>query len=259
MTHWRTHGRHDLPWRQTTDPYAILVSEVMLQQTQVERAIPYFRGFLARFPTFAVLARARTATVLTAWQGLGYNRRALMLQRCARAVCAEHTGCLPRDYDALRALPGVGPYTAGAVLAFAFNEPHPIIETNIRRVYLHHFFPRRFDVPDSRILPLVVSHLSLVISPRDWFGALMDYGTHLASTLANPNRRSRHYSRQSTFEGSDRQLRGRILKALITKKQERPKVLFRELGVRQERGVRIIDALEREGFLVHRDDMLRCA
>src|SRR5882724_6865534 len=130
LTHWRKEGRHDLPWRQTDNPYHILVSEIMLQQTQVDRVIDYYKKFLAAFPTFRALAQAPVADVLRLWQGLGYNRRALMLQRSAQMMVSDQEGPLP----------GVGPYTAGAVLAFAFNKPVAIIETNIRRVYLHHYF-----------------------------------------------------------------------------------------------------------------------
>jgi len=215
LGHWRKHGRHGLPWRRAVTPYRVLVSELMLQQTQVPRVIPKFREFTRAFPSFRALAVAKPADVLRAWQGLGYNRRALMLQRCAQAVVSGHGGRLPADADVLRALPGIGPYTAGAVLAFAFNRPYPVIETNIRRVYLHHFFPERTAVPDADILPLVSRHLGAVPSPRDWYSALMDYGTHLAGEVENPNRRSRHHARQAAFEGSLRQLRGRILRLLL--------------------------------------------
>jgi A/G-specific adenine glycosylase len=215
LGHFRKHGRHDLPWRTRHDPYAVLVSEIMLQQTQVPRVIPKFRAFLRAFPGVRALARAKTSMLLRAWQGLGYNRRALMLQRCAAAVVADHGGTLPRDFDHLVALPGIGPYTAGAVMAFAYDARHPVIETNIRRVYLHHFFPGERSVPDVAILKLVERDLRKVPSPRQWYAALMDYGTHLAATVPNPNRRARAYSRQSRFSGSTRQLRGAVLRLLV--------------------------------------------
>ncbi len=214
LSYWRRHGRHDLPWRKTTDPYAILVSEVMLQQTQVSRVIEKYRAFLKAFPTFHRLASVSPRAVLKVWQGLGYNRRALMLQRCAQAVVREHGGKLPRNHETLQALPGIGPYTAGAILAFAFNVPHPVIETNIRRVYLHHYFPGKKKVADTKLLPIITRTLDTK-NPRRWYGALMDYGAYLATQTENPNRRSRHYTRQAKFEGSVRQLRGRVLTALL--------------------------------------------
>jgi len=228
-------------------PYRILVSEIMLQQTQVSRVIPLYRAFLQTFPSFRKLADASTADILKAWQGLGYNRRALMLQQCARAVMRDYRGRLPVEYEALRTLPGIGPYTAGAVLAFAYDIPHPVIETNIRRVYIHHFFPNSRKVADERILPLVQRDLAQVVSPREWYSALMDYGSHLAVTVDNPNRRSRHHIRQAAFEGSLRQLRGRILKYLT----ERGPVRISALAVllQDERTTQAVAALAREGFV----------
>jgi len=249
MSHWRRHGRHDLPWRRTTDPYRILVSEVMLQQTQVPRVVDKYREFLRAFPTFRALARSGPARVLKVWQGLGYNRRALQLYRCAGAVVGGSGGTLPREYDALCGLPGIGPYTAGAVLAFAFDIPQPIIETNIRRVYLHHFFPRSRNVHDARLMPLIERHVSQVHSPRIWYGALMDYGTHLASEVVNPNRRSRHHTRQTVFEGSDRQVRGSVLRALASRSRLIAANIARAAHVPVERIRGLLPVLEREGFI----------
>jgi A/G-specific adenine glycosylase len=243
----RRHGRHDLPWRTTTDPYRILVSEVMLQQTQVPRVAGKYREFLTVFPSFRALAAAPASAALKVWQGLGYNRRALMLHRCAKTVVGRHGGRLPGDYDALRGLPGVGPYTAGAVLAFAFDEPHPVIETNIRRAYIHHWFPRRRKVDDAEIFPLVERHVRQVRSPRHWYGALMDYGTHLSAVMPNPNRRSRHHVRQAAFEGSLRQLRGAILRHLTECSPIRRATLAAAVG--DARLDRALASLEREGFL----------
>lgn len=211
--YYRKHGRHDLPWRHTTEPYKILVSETMLQQTQVPRVIPKYREFLRAFPTVRALARAPLGDVLRAWQGLGYNRRAKLLWLGAQEVVDIHHGTYPRTYQDLVRLPGVGPYTAGAVMAFAYNEPVPLIETNIRTVYLHHFFADRADVPDAALLPYIAATLDRR-NPRVWYAALMDYGTHLKQTVGNVSRKSRHYTRQSSFKGSMRQLRGAILRAL---------------------------------------------
>ena len=231
------------------DPYRILVSEVMLQQTQVPRVIDTYTKFLRVFPSFRALARATPASVLKVWQGLGYNRRALMLLRCAKAVVGEYKGELPEDYDALQSLPGIGPYTAGAVMAFAFDCAVPVIETNIRRIYIHHFFPRRRSVPDSVILPLVTRHVMSVKSPREWYSALMDYGSWLATQTPNPNVRSKHYARQSAFEGSLRQLRGQVVRVLVS----HPRMVVPAIATATEKPSseikKLMVTLEREGFV----------
>lgn len=256
IDHFSKHGRKELPWRKTTDPYAILVSEIMLQQTQVDRVIPYFEAFLQKFPTIGRLARARTGTVLKSWQGLGYNRRALMLQRCARALESDYGGVVPADFEKLKALPGLGPYTAGAVLVFAFNKPYPLIETNIRRIYIHHFFPRAKSVSDEPILRLVEKTMNRR-NPRKWFGALMDYGSWLASQVPNPNRKSNIYSKQSRFEGSERQLRGRVLRELLKRKIMAVSMLKKRIS--DARLESILAAMEREGFVVISRGRVRCA
>lgn len=211
--HYASFGRRTLPWRKTKNPYRILVSEVMLQQTQVERVIPKYQAFLAQFPTVAALAAAPLGAVLIVWQGLGYNRRAKMLHACAQVIVTEQGGRFPRDYSKLLALPGVGPYTAAAVAAFAFNQAVPLIETNVRTVYLHHFYPDATRVPDSMLWPHIIATLDQH-DPRTWYAALMDYGTHLKRTVGNKNVNSQHYTKQSAFAGSDRQIRGAIIKVL---------------------------------------------
>jgi A/G-specific adenine glycosylase len=214
--HYAKHGRHNLPWRKTADPYRILVSEVMLQQTQVDRVIPYFERFIKRFPKVRALAKAPLGDVLRLWQGLGYNRRAKMLHECAKVVVTHHAGRLPRTFTALVELPGIGPYTAAAVMAFAHNEPVALIETNVRAALIHHFFPMRGKVTDSELMPLVDAALDRK-SPRKWYSALMDYGSHLKRIEGNASRRSAHHTKQSRFQGSDRQVRGAILRALALK------------------------------------------
>ncbi len=211
--HYQKHGRHTLPWRKTKDPYRILVSEVMLQQTQVDRVISYYKDFLKRFPTARALAGASLGEVLRLWQGLGYNRRAKMLWQAAQSVTTRYAGRFPKTYTELTELPGVGPYTAGAVMAFAYNEPVVMIETNIRTVYLHHFFAERHDVHDKELMPLIEQTLDHT-DPRTWYTALMDYGTHLKRTIDNPSRKSVHHVTQAKFKGSDREIRGAILRAL---------------------------------------------
>jgi len=212
---WDHYGREgrDLPWRRTSDPYRILVSEVMLQQTQVARVVPKYEEFLAAFPTIGALAAAPLEDLLAVWRGLGYNRRAIALKRAAAIIVAEHGGRVPDTIEGLVALPGIGHATASQVLAFAYNIGVPFIETNVRSVYLHEFFADAEGVPDAAILPLVAATLDRD-RPREWFWALMDYGTYLKATRENPSRRSAHHTRQSRFEGSNRQLRGRLLAEL---------------------------------------------
>jgi A/G-specific adenine glycosylase len=211
--HYRHKGRHDLPWRGTTDPYAILVSEVMLQQTQVSRVIPKYEAFLATFPTVTALAKAPLFAVLRLWQGLGYNRRAKLLHATAQAVVSNFSGKFPLDEATLRSLPGVGPYTAAAVVAFAYNKPTVLIETNVRTVFIHHCFPGESSVPDSALLPLIATVLPAGRA-RAWYWALMDYGSDLKVQQGNVSRRSRAYVKQSRFAGSNRQVRGAIVRAL---------------------------------------------
>lgn len=244
----RTEGRHDLPWRNTRDPYRILVSEVMLQQTQVERVRGYYARFLERFPDIASLAAAPAADVLRLWQGLGYNRRALALHRAAKAVMEQHGGKLPKDYDALLALPGIGPYTAAAVRAFAWNLPGTLLETNVRAAYLDRFFPDREKVLDKELLPVVEATLDRK-DPRTWYWALMDYGARLKATKGNATRRSATYARQSKFQGSDRQLRGRILRILAERTRTEQEL---HAVLPDERLERVLAMLIKEGFLAKR-------
>jgi A/G-specific adenine glycosylase len=211
--YYKLAGRHQLPWRQTQNPYYILVSELMLQQTQVQRVIPKYQAFIKRWPTVQKLAQAPQGAVLTAWQGLGYNRRAKFLHQCAKTIVAKPAGVFPTSRKELESLPGVGPYTAGAILAFAYNTPVILIETNVRRVYLHHFFRTKDQVSDAALYP----YLEKTLPPqrtKEWYSALMDYGSHLKQTISNPNQRSAHYAKQPRFKGSDREIRGAILKVL---------------------------------------------
>lgn len=203
----------DLPWRRTRDPYAVWVSEAMLQQTQVTRVDGRWQRWLERFPSVAALAAADQADVLAEWQGLGYNRRALALKRAAEAV-AEQGGDVPSDTQALLALPGIGPATAAGIRAFAFDLPAVYLETNVRTVFLHELFPEAEDVPDSAVRPLVEA----CVPERDvrgWYYALLDYGAWLKRTVPNPSRRSRTHARQSRFEGSRRQKRAALVRLLL--------------------------------------------
>jgi A/G-specific adenine glycosylase len=238
----------DFPWRKKLNPYRVLVSEVMLQQTQVERVIEKYREFLTAFPDFASLAEAPTAKLLSVWSGLGYNRRALALRTLAQKVMSEHRGTLPTDHEKLLSLPGIGKYTAGAVLAFAFNRPVVFMDTNIRRVYIHEFFPDRENVHDEEIFPLVERTMDRD-KPRKWYNALMDYGTLLKKEHVNPNRRSAHYIRQSPFEQSNRQVRGRILKVLVAESPLSAVALVKRTAMDKERVMTNLALLEKEGFI----------
>lgn len=213
---YATKGRNHLPWRKTTDAYKILVSELMLQQTQVDRVILKYRSFIKHWPNIISLSKARLGEVLKEWQGLGYNRRAKYLHECAKEVAKNYGGQLPKDYQTLQTLPGIGPYTASAVMAFAYDKSVVMIETNIRTVYLHHFFTGKEAVTDKEILRLVERTLPEV-NVRSWYAALMDYGTYLKQELGNLNHQSKHYTRQSKFSGSDREIRGAIIRDLSTK------------------------------------------
>lgn len=218
---------------------------MMLQQTQVSRVIKRFACFTNRFPGFSELASASFGDVLAAWSGLGYNRRARYLHDAAKIVSERSSG-LPRDPEELRKLPGIGPNTAGSISAFAFNLPVVFIETNIRRVYLHHFFSDRSDVPDREILKMVEEHLDRE-NPREWYWALMDYGSALRRNgNGNANLRSRHYIKQSAFEQSDRQLRGRILRVLAGDGHAVAEELPAYTGFSTDRVELVLAALEQE-------------
>lgn len=248
LAHHREYGRHDLPWRKTRDPYKILVSEVMLQQTQVARVTPYYTAFLAKFPTVRALADAPLADVLRAWQGLGYNRRAKMLHEAARAVVREHGGRMPKDAAILRTLPGVGPYTAGAVAAFAGNEDSLIIETNIRTAVTHHFFADRETVGDREVLAILEKAYPLG-QAREWYAALMDYGAHLKRSGVRINAKKQGYTKQKSFTGSAREARGAILRTLADGPKNRSALLALLGPDRREQMAQALAALAAEGLV----------
>ncbi len=258
----------DLPWRDTHDPYAILLSEVMLQQTQVSRVMGRWEQWLETFPTIADLASAPLPPVLELWQGMGYNRRALNLKRCAEEVVAMHDGVVPSDKKALLALPGIGPSTSAGVRIFAFRQPDMYLETNVRAVFIHELFPGRESVADKELVSLVEATCPQDARVRAWYYALLDYGAYLKKTMPNPTRRSKHYTRQSKFEGSHRQKRAYLLRrviddALSTEDLARDLAQSERASGRQEPSVEevraILDELEREGFVMRRGDAWLCA
>lgn len=202
-----------MPWRENIDPYYVLVSELMLQQTQVDRVIPKFLQFIDQFPSIKNLAAASLADVLKAWSGLGYNRRAKFLHDAAKMVVEKNGGTIPNNLKALVALPGVGPNTAGAIMAYGFNQAVVFIETNIRTVYFHHFFEDRAAVSDTELKTVVAATIDQE-HPREWYWALMDYGTYLKKQGVGRINKSSHYKKQSALKGSLREVRGLILKEL---------------------------------------------
>jgi A/G-specific adenine glycosylase len=252
--HFRRNKRV-LPWRKTHNPYKILLSELMLQQTQVKRVIEKYREFLRRFPAIEAVARAPLRAILEQWQGLGYNRRALALKRLAAIVVDRYGGRIPPAIEALKSLPGVGSATAGAVCAFAFDKPVVFIETNIRSVFIHFFFRNRGAVKDSEILPLIAQTLDAK-RPRHWYYALMDYGAALKERHPNPGRRSAHYARQSPFEGSVRQVRGMILRALVKQPGISETALVKEINRDEEMVRKTLRQLREEGFIIKKGKRL---
>lgn len=239
LSWYETHKR-DLPWRKTSDPYAILVSEVMSQQTQILRVVPKYLAWLEAFPTSKALAKASVSEVLMHWSGLGYNRRALNLQKTAKVLAHDYNGLWPKTPEELEKLPGIGKYTASAVACFAFNAQIPVIDTNIRKVILVTFGNRHCEESanwrttkqsnlreDCRAslamtendIEEIAWQLLPVGKAKDWNQALMDYaGAELKKEkIAIP--------KQSTFMGSKRWYRGNLLKLLTQQKNVSPQQL----------------------------------
>jgi A/G-specific adenine glycosylase len=248
----------DLPWRNTRDPYGIWISEVMLQQTQVKRVLGRWERFIGRFPTVDALAAASAGDVVEEWQGMGYNRRALALKRAADVCSATWRGALPQAYEDLVALPGIGPATAAGIIAFAYDRPSVYIETNVRAVYIKHFFPGRNEVSDKEIRVLVEATCP-DHDVRGWYYALLDYGAWIKSTGENPSRRAKAYTRQGRFEGSRRQKRAWIVREVMGAGSIGSGALHRRLddaemdagrqAVDDETFASIVADLAKEGFI----------
>ncbi len=242
-----------LPWRKTTDPYRILVSEIMLQQTQVTRVIKKYVEFILVLPDFAALSNAPLRTVLSLWQGLGYNRRARALKETAEIIMKNWKGILPSDINVLMNFPGIGFATAGAIAAFAFNKPTVFIETNIRTVLIHHFFNDRDNVKDSELLLLADETLDRA-NPRTWYYALMDYGVALKKQHANPSRKSAHYRKQSRFKGSNRELRGKVIRAIVEHEILSMSQLVKEIDAARADIERVVIQLQQEALVKEEQD-----
>ena len=261
--HYATSGRHDMQWRLpeqdgSFDPYKILVSELMLQQTQVSRVTPKFAAFIAAFPTVQDLASAQLGTVLTQWLGLGYNRRAKYLWQAAQMVSGQLEGVFPHQYSQLLELPGVGPGTAGAIMAYSYDQPVVYLETNIRSVIIYHGFLENLKVHDKDIRLVVQRLLTRAglrsdLTPRTFYWAMMDYGSYLKRTVGNHNRASASYSKQSTFVGSRRQLRGAIIRQLSAAAVD---LQVLKSGLQDGRTESVIDDLISEGLVKRRGNLL---
>ncbi len=255
LTWYGRHGR-DLPWRHTADPYAILVSEVMLQQTQVPRVVPKYAAFLDRYPDLESLAAAPLADVLALWSGLGYNNRAVRLRACAQAVAAAappgERAELPRDVGALETLPGLGPYTARAVLVFAHNADLAAVDANVRRVLIH-----ELGLPPD-IGPVSLQAVAERVLPRgrarDWHNALMDYG---AAVLTGRATGIAPLTSQGPFPGSRRWYRSQLLKLLLAQGPQDAADLPRSLGLSRQEASVIVAALARDGLVQQHGDTVR--
>lgn len=243
----------DMPWRRDTRPYYVLVSEIMLQQTQVDRVIPKFEAFITAFPTVQALAQASLADVLQLWNGLGYNRRAKFLHEAAKKIVADFEGAFPESLEALMTLPGVGQNTAGALMVYAFNTPVVFIETNVRTVYFHHFFEDAETVSDRDLRAIVEETIDRE-HPREWYWSLMDYGSYLKRQGAGRIDKSRHYKKQPALKGSVREVRGQIVKALAGGDM-RERELRHHLQA-DERFERALEGLQRDGLISETDGQL---
>ncbi len=241
-------NKRPFAWRNTDNPYYVVVSEIMLQQTQTHRVVDKFDQWVATFPTIEALAQSPQDKVLATWQGLGYNRRALALKQLAQQVVQEFKGEIPNDPDTLVTFKGIGPYTASSICTFAFNKPTVFIETNIRAVFIHEFFPKEKEVHDNQLMPLIEKTLDKK-EPREWYYALMDYGVMLKKTHKNPSRNSAHHTKQSKFEGSDRQVRGTILKMLISDRSLSEQDFIHTIPREAPKVKKILSSLEQEGFI----------
>jgi A/G-specific adenine glycosylase len=276
-------SKRTMPWRDISNPYKIFVSEMMLQQTQVERVKIKYKEFISKFPTLESVARANKNEVLKVWQGLGYNRRALFIKRACEEIISKHKGIFPKDFHTLQTLPGIGPSTAGALCAFAYNQPVFFIETNIRAVILHFFFKNKEKVSDKEIMEVLkkVTPLSchpgrsvchpgldpgsrpiitksrnesgMIVTPRDWYYALYDYGTYLKKYLGKNkidlHKQSKHYVTQSKFEGSFRQKRAQVLKLKLSHPDISDTDIISKLKLEPQELEDVIISLSKDGLI----------
>jgi A/G-specific adenine glycosylase len=253
-SYFKKNGRK-FPFRENITPYNVLVSEIMLQQTQTGAVSEKFLRFINLFPDFNSLNQAPLEDVLKAWHGLGYNRRAIALKKIAEKVIKDYNGVLPDSLKTLEDLPQIGHNTASSTITFAFNKPTVFIETNIRRVFIYFFFQKK-NVKDKEIIPLVEKVLDKE-NPRKWYYALMDYGVMLKKTHPELNKRSAHYKKQAVFKGSNREIRGNILKLLLDRGEILEKELIEKFKIEYERLNKILNQLTKEGFITRNNDLIK--
>lgn len=245
--YYQRNGR-TFAWRQEVTPYRVVVSEIMLQQTQTHRVAQKFDAFVAQFQNFDQLASAPFEEVLRLWKGLGYNRRALNLQKIAQHIAHQFESTLPNCPATLETLPGIGKATAASICAFAHNTPTTFIETNIRTVFIYFFYRHSIAISDKELIPLIEKTVDKD-QPRTWYYALMDYGVMLKKNVGNLCKLSKHYTKQSKFEGSDRQIRGMILQALLEQPLIAEQELMQKIDRPTERISLILNELYQEGFI----------
>jgi len=256
--YYKNHKRN-FPFREDITPYNVLISEIMLQQTQTGRVSEKFLKFTEKFPDFLSLSRAPLEEILKEWQGLGYNRRALALKKIAEIVINDYNGQLPESIEELKLFPQIGHNTASSILTFAFNKPMVFIETNIRRVYIYFFFPNRNKVNDKEIMSIVKKTV-VKNNPRKWYYALMDYGVMLKKIHPELSKRSAHYRKQAPFKGSSRQIRGELLEMLIkdgTIDLLKIQKSFKDND--RKRIKNILIQLQKEGFIEIKEESVKLA
>lgn len=252
-------NRRSFAWREEISAYRVVVSEIMLQQTQTSRVMHKFEEWMKSFPSFKDLSQASVQQVLSCWQGLGYNRRGLALYEFAKRVEAEFKGVVPANEVVLQTFKGIGPNTAGSICAFAFNKPVVFIETNIRTVFIHSFFKGQKDIHDKQLLPLIEQTLDKD-NAREWYYALMDYGVYLKTTLKVSNKASKHYATQSRFEGSRRQMRGAVVRVLskvhTMSYDELSELITFELPESKHDLYGVVNDLSKDGFITVKNDII---
>lgn len=253
LTYYKANKR-EMEWRDISNPYKIFVSEMMLQQTQVERVKIKWKEFVTKFPTLRDVAAADKVEILKTWQGLGYNRRALFIKRACEEIVEKHNGKFPKDFITLQTLPGIGPSTAGALCAFVYNQPVHFIETNVRAVILHFFFKDKEGVSDKEIMEVLKRATPEGTAPRDWYYALYDYGTYLKKTLGMKkktqlHKQSKHYNKQSKFEGSFRQKRANILKLKLANSDISDTEIISKLKISEEDLEDVLHSLTKDGLI----------
>lgn len=253
INEFHQNNRRPFPWRDKITPYGIVVSEIMLQQTQTHRVLPKYKEFILAFPNFKKLAEASFYDVLKYWKGLGYNRRAKNLQITAQIITQTYQGTIPKTPEILKTFPGIGPATSCSIATFIYNKPYIFIETNIRSVFLLLFFENESKIDDNQILELIEKTIDKK-NPREWYYALMDFGVFIKKEFKNPNHKSKHYNKQSTFAGSNRQIRGMILQDLLNHPLSTQTKIIKRLGFDKERIIKNLEDLIKEEMIIKKEN-----